>query len=82
MHRLFSDNKKADIGLKNAATQGYVQKLNKKVTQLGITIEAKELMADTLRVAVLLDATDKEGKKIPILKILKWILKRRVQLLT
>ncbi|OAJ74389.1 hypothetical protein AYJ08_09400 [Brevibacillus sp. SKDU10] len=71
VHSLFSDNKKADIGLKNAATQGYVQKLTTKVTQQGITIEAKELMADTLRVAVLLDAIDKEGKKIPVEEITK-----------
>lgn len=71
VHSLFSDNKKADIGLKNAATQGYVQKLTTKVNQLGITIEAKELMADTLRVAVLLDAIDKEGKKIPVEEITK-----------
>ncbi|MCR8980433.1 DUF4179 domain-containing protein [Brevibacillus laterosporus] len=71
VHSLFSDNKKADRGLKNAATQGYVQKLTTKVTQQGITIEAKELMADTLRVAVLLDAIDKEGKKIPVEEITK-----------
>ncbi|MED1666584.1 DUF4179 domain-containing protein [Brevibacillus laterosporus] len=71
VHSLFSDNKKADIGLKNAATQGYVQKLTTKVTQQGITIEAKELMADTLRVAVLLDAIDKESKKIPVEEIKK-----------
>ncbi|MED1664713.1 DUF4179 domain-containing protein [Brevibacillus laterosporus] len=61
---LFSTEQKADQGMKNAAQQGFVQQVDKKVTDQNITVELKEVLADSMRIATILDAKDKDGKKI------------------
>ncbi|MGG4452459.1 DUF4179 domain-containing protein [Brevibacillus porteri] len=56
----------ADSGMKNAVDKGFVQKLDQKVTDQGITFEAKEVMADSTRIAVIYDLYDQSGKQISI----------------
>ncbi|MFF0829602.1 DUF4179 domain-containing protein [Brevibacillus sp. NPDC003359] len=53
-----------DAGMKNAVNKGFVQKLDQKVTDQGITFEAKEVMADSMRIAVIYDVYDQNGKQI------------------
>ncbi|MED1784860.1 DUF4179 domain-containing protein [Brevibacillus fortis] len=55
-----------DAGMKNAVNKGFAQKLNQKVTDQGITFEAKELMVDSMRIAVIYDMYDQNGKQIDI----------------
>ncbi|MFS0558336.1 DUF4179 domain-containing protein [Brevibacillus sp. 179-C9.3 HS] len=64
VNSLFQIEKDADSGMKNAVNKGLVQKLEQKVTDQGITVEAKELMADSMRIAVIFDMYDQNGKQI------------------
>ncbi|MED1797027.1 DUF4179 domain-containing protein [Brevibacillus porteri] len=64
VNSLFQIEKDSDSGMKNAVHKGLVQKLEQKVTDQGITVEAKELLADSMRIAVIYDVYDESGKKI------------------
>ncbi|NRS50195.1 DUF4179 domain-containing protein [Brevibacillus sp. HB2.2] len=64
VNSLFQIEKDADSGMKNAVNKGLVQKLEQKVTDQGITFEAKELMADSMRIAIIFDMYDQNGKQI------------------
>ncbi|WP_016738705.1 DUF4179 domain-containing protein, partial [Brevibacillus brevis] len=64
VNSLFQIEKDADNGMKNAVDKGFVQKLEKKVTDQGITFEAKEVMADSMRIAVIYDMYDQNGNQI------------------
>ncbi|MGG4452524.1 DUF4179 domain-containing protein [Brevibacillus porteri] len=59
------DKKQTDIGVKKAAENGFVQPLDMKVTDQGLTMEISAVAADPLRILVLGSVTDKSGKKIP-----------------
>ncbi|QOT01364.1 DUF4179 domain-containing protein [Brevibacterium sp. JNUCC-42] len=61
---LFISEQNSDQGMINAAQQGFVQQVDKKVTDQNITVELKEILADSMRIAAILDAKDKDGKKI------------------
>lgn len=61
---LFQMEKQADNGMKNAVDKGFVKKLEQKATDQGITVEAKEILADSMRIAVIYDVYDQEGKQI------------------
>ncbi|AWX53966.1 DUF4179 domain-containing protein [Brevibacillus brevis] len=64
VNSLFQIEKDADNGMKNAVHKGLVQKLEQKATDQGITVELKELLADSMRIAVIYDVYDQSGKKI------------------
>ncbi|KIV56760.1 DUF4179 domain-containing protein, partial [Aneurinibacillus migulanus] len=55
-----------DKGIKTAAENGFTQKLDMKAMDKGITIEVKEILADPLQIALIIDAKDKEGKKLTV----------------
>ncbi|AWX53964.1 DUF4179 domain-containing protein [Brevibacillus brevis] len=55
-----------DAGMRNAVHKGFAQKLNQKITDQGITFEAKELMVDSMRIAVIYDMYDQNGKQIDL----------------
>ncbi|MFG0213188.1 DUF4179 domain-containing protein [Brevibacillus porteri] len=59
------DKKQTDIGVKKAAENGFVQPLDMKVTDQGLTMEISAVVADPLRIIVLGSVTDSSGKKIP-----------------
>ncbi|MBH0329385.1 hypothetical protein ABH14_06130 [Brevibacillus brevis] len=54
-----------DQGMKQAAEKGYVQEINKKVTDQGITLVVKEVVADPVRMAIIANIVDQNGKRIP-----------------
>ncbi|WP_429841024.1 DUF4179 domain-containing protein [Brevibacillus sp. FIR094] len=54
-----------DQGMKQAAEKGYVQEINKKVTDQGITLVVKEVVADPARMAIIANIVDQNGKRIP-----------------
>lgn len=60
---LFRTDEKVDTGLQKAAEQGYSRPISLKVTNQGITVEVKEVLADPTRIALILDIRDKDGKK-------------------
>ncbi|MFS0558338.1 DUF4179 domain-containing protein [Brevibacillus sp. 179-C9.3 HS] len=64
VNSLFQNEQDADKGMKNAVHKGLVQKLEQKATDQGITVELKELLADSMRIAVIYDVYDQSGKKI------------------
>ncbi|WP_016738829.1 DUF4179 domain-containing protein, partial [Brevibacillus brevis] len=64
VNSLFQIEKDSDSGMKNAVNKGLVQQLEQKVTDQGITVELKELLADSMRIAVIYDVYDESGKKI------------------
>ncbi|MGG1221292.1 DUF4179 domain-containing protein [Brevibacillus formosus] len=64
VNSMFQIEKDADSGMKNAVHKGLVQKLEQKATDQGITVELKELLADSMRIAVIYDVYDESGKKI------------------
>ncbi|MGG4456707.1 DUF4179 domain-containing protein [Brevibacillus porteri] len=64
VNSLFQIEKDADSGMINAVHKGLVQKLEQKATDQGITVELKELLADSMRIAVIYDVYDQSGKKI------------------
>ncbi|QDS36447.1 DUF4179 domain-containing protein [Brevibacillus brevis] len=59
------DKKQTDIGVKKAAENGFVQPLDMKVTDQGLTMEISAVVADPLRIIVLGSVKDSSGKKIP-----------------
>ncbi|TQR30789.1 DUF4179 domain-containing protein [Brevibacillus brevis] len=64
VNSLFQMEENSDKGMKNSVYKGLVQKLEQKATDQGITVEAKELLADSMRIAVIYDLYDESGKKI------------------
>ncbi|MGG1897172.1 DUF4179 domain-containing protein [Brevibacillus formosus] len=64
VNSMFQIEKDADSGMKNAVHKGLVQKLEQKATDQGITVELKELLADSMRIAVIYNVYDESGKKI------------------
>ncbi|MEJ8548647.1 DUF4179 domain-containing protein [Brevibacillus borstelensis] len=64
VNSLFNTIDQADGGMKNAAVEGYVQEVNKKVTDKGITVIVKEVLADPTRIALIFDFVDKDGKRL------------------
>ncbi|MGF9909877.1 DUF4179 domain-containing protein [Brevibacillus porteri] len=64
VNSLFQMEENSDKGMKNAVYKGLVQKLEQKATDQGITVEAKELLVDSMRIAVIYDLYDESGKKI------------------
>ncbi|KMZ43087.1 MULTISPECIES: DUF4179 domain-containing protein [Bacillales] len=59
------DKKHTDIGVKKAAENGFVQPLDMKVTDQGLTMEISAVVADPLRILVLGSVKDSSGKKLP-----------------
>ncbi|ATF10972.1 hypothetical protein A616_02665 [Brevibacillus brevis X23] len=59
------DKKQTDIGVKKAAENGFVQPLDMKVTDQGLTMEINAVVADPLRIMVLGSVKDSSGKKLP-----------------
>ncbi|MFS0554097.1 DUF4179 domain-containing protein [Brevibacillus sp. 179-C9.3 HS] len=53
-----------DKGMKQAAENGYLQTINKTVTDQGITFTVKEVVADPVRMAIVADLVDQNGKRI------------------
>ncbi|WP_243014767.1 DUF4179 domain-containing protein, partial [Brevibacillus borstelensis] len=64
VNSLFNTVNQADGGMKNAAAEGYVQEVGKKVTDKGITVTVKEVLADPTRIALIFEMVDKDGKKL------------------
>lgn len=64
VNSLFNTINQADGGMKNAAVEGYVQEINKKVSDKGITVTVKEVLADPTRIALICEIVDKNGKKL------------------
>ncbi|MEJ8548815.1 DUF4179 domain-containing protein [Brevibacillus borstelensis] len=60
---LFAEDQ-TDKGALLAAEKGYVKPLNLKVTDQGLTMEMKAVLADPARIMVLGSLTDKDGKKL------------------
>ncbi|KPV57551.1 hypothetical protein QJ48_21610 [Paenibacillus sp. A3] len=61
---IFNSSKDADQGIKEAVKQGFAKQLDLGVTEQGITLKIKEVLADTLRIAVMCEAIDQNGNKI------------------
>lgn len=61
---IFSSSKDVDQGIKEAVKQGFVKQLDLNVTDQGVTLRIKEVLADTLRIAVMCEAVDQNGNKI------------------
>ncbi|MBG9941222.1 DUF4179 domain-containing protein [Brevibacillus formosus] len=59
------DKKQTDIGVKKAAENGFVQPLDLKVTDQGLTMEINAVVADPMRIIVLGSVKDSSGKKLP-----------------
>lgn len=64
VNSLFNTVQDADGGMKKAAVEGYIQTINKQVTDQGITVIVKEALADPTRIALIFDFVDKDGKKL------------------
>ncbi|TBL72651.1 DUF4179 domain-containing protein [Paenibacillus thalictri] len=62
----FNSTEKIDPGMKNAYREGFVKPLGLSVTDQGITLEVKEVLADTLRIAVICEALDQDGRPIDL----------------
>ncbi len=60
---LFRTDEKVDTGLQKAAEHGFSHPIGQKVTNQGITVEVKEVLADPTRIALILDVRDADGKK-------------------
>ncbi|WP_289137786.1 DUF4179 domain-containing protein [uncultured Brevibacillus sp.] len=56
----------ADPGMKQAVEKGLVKPLDLKVTDQNITLTVKEVLADTMRIAVVCEARDQDGKPIDL----------------
>ncbi|GLI04036.1 hypothetical protein YDYSG_00660 [Paenibacillus tyrfis] len=61
---IFSSSKDVDQGIKEAVKQGFSKQLDLNVTDQGVTLRIKEVLADTLRIAVMCEAIDQNGNKI------------------
>jgi len=53
-----------DKGMKQAAENGYAQEINKQMTDQGITLVVKEVVADPMRIAIFCDVLDSDGNRI------------------
>ncbi|MCR8632265.1 DUF4179 domain-containing protein [Paenibacillus radicis (ex Xue et al. 2023)] len=62
----FNSTEQVDPGMKNAYNEGFVKPLGLKVTDQGITIEVKEVLADTMRIAIISEATDQDGNSVDL----------------
>lgn len=60
------NTEKADPGIKQAVEKGLAQPLDLKATDQGITLTVKEILADTMRIAVVCEAKDQDGKPIDL----------------
>ncbi|MFS0916955.1 DUF4179 domain-containing protein [Brevibacillus sp. 179-C 1.1 NHS] len=67
---IISTIKEMDRGALEAAKNGYVQPLNLSVTDQGITIEIKEVLADPLRIMIAGQVKGKDGK--PMKDSVRW----------
>ncbi|MFS0917070.1 DUF4179 domain-containing protein [Brevibacillus sp. 179-C 1.1 NHS] len=56
--------KGVDQGMKQAAENGYAQAINKSATDQGITLVVKEVVADPVRMAIVANLVDQNGKPI------------------
>ncbi|MEJ8548477.1 DUF4179 domain-containing protein [Brevibacillus borstelensis] len=56
----------SDKGMSHAVDQGFVQKPDQKSTDQGIAFAAKEVLADTMRIAVIIEAVDQAGKQLDL----------------
>lgn len=74
VNSLFHSVKGVDGGAKSAAVEGYVQPINKQVTDQGFTVSVKEVLADPIRLMIIWEVTDQNGKKIDD-DNLDWIMK-------
>ncbi|MBG9774411.1 DUF4179 domain-containing protein [Brevibacillus laterosporus] len=63
---LFSDYKNADEGLIHAIQKGYSKRLDLSVTDQGLTFEIKEVLADPLRITMILGVKDSKGNRLDI----------------
>ncbi|MED1663885.1 DUF4179 domain-containing protein [Brevibacillus laterosporus] len=63
---LFSDYKNADEGLIHAIQKGYSKRLDLSVTDQGLTFEVKEVLADPLRITMILGVKDSKGNRIDL----------------
>ncbi|MBG9787221.1 DUF4179 domain-containing protein [Brevibacillus laterosporus] len=63
---LFSDYKKADEGLIHAIQKGYSKHLDLSVTDQGLTFEVKEVLADPLRITMILGVKDSKGNRLDV----------------
>ncbi|MFS0557976.1 DUF4179 domain-containing protein [Brevibacillus sp. 179-C9.3 HS] len=61
---LFATFENADAGMLHAVKNGFVQTPNLSVTDQGITLEVKEVLADPVRFLVVGTAKDKNGKVV------------------
>ncbi|NQF17092.1 DUF4179 domain-containing protein [Brevibacillus sp. HB1.3] len=59
---LFVSQKAGDPGILQAAQNGFTQPLDLKVTDQGFTLEAKEVLADPLRISIIAGVKDKDGR--------------------
>ncbi|MEJ8548648.1 DUF4179 domain-containing protein [Brevibacillus borstelensis] len=72
VNSLFNTVKDVDGGLNQAAVEGYVQEVNKQVTDKGITMIVKEVLADPTRIALIFDFVDKDGQKLDLTDLLEY----------
>lgn len=54
-----------DNGMKKAVENGYAQEINKRSTDQGLTLVVKEVLADPMRIAIICDIVDQNGKSLP-----------------
>jgi hypothetical protein len=73
----FNSSEQVDPGMKNAYNEGFVKPLGLKVKDQGITLEVKEILADTLRIAIICEAKDLDGNPLDLEKVkdLQFIIK-------
>ncbi|SFL87161.1 protein of unknown function [Paenibacillus sp. 1_12] len=64
----FNSTENVDPGMKNAYNEGFVKPMDLKVTDRGITVEVKEVLADTMRIAIISEAKDQYGNSIDLNK--------------
>ncbi|USG68497.1 DUF4179 domain-containing protein [Brevibacillus ruminantium] len=61
---LFHTIDRTDVGIKKAAEDGFSQAVNLKAVDQAITLEVKEVLSDSMRLAILYQITDKDGKPL------------------
>ncbi|SFL87186.1 protein of unknown function [Paenibacillus sp. 1_12] len=66
VNSFFNSTENIDSGMKKAYNEGFVKPLDLKVTDQGITIEVKEVLADTMRIVIICQAKDQEGNPIDL----------------
>lgn len=64
VNSLFQHEQKVDNGMIEAGKHGFTTPLGLKVTDQQITFAVKEVLADPLRIAVLSELTDQNGKRL------------------